>query len=138
MGRNAAIKRFDAKAAGQPLELFDAKHAKIPVVAELLASPWIVRASELVRGNGASATKLAEQPVAVGWDAERQCPLYFERGQVRYRIDALVQVWATDRAWWDPRTRVSRRYWRVLARGGVFDLAYERLTGEWLLVGIQD
>lgn len=138
MGRNAAIKRFDAKAAGQPLELLDTRHAKVPVIVELLSSPWIVRASELVSRNGTSATKRAEQPVTVGWDAERQCPLYFERDQVRYRIDALVQVWATDRSWWDPRSRVSRRYWRVLARGGVYDLAYERLTGEWLLVGIQD
>lgn len=138
MGRNTDIKRFNAKAAGQPLEFLDTKHARTPVVVELLRSPWLVRASELVSRNDTSATKRAEKVVTVGWDAERQCPLYFERDHVRYRIDALIQVWATDRSWWDPRKRVSRRYWRVLARGGVYDLAYERVTGAWLLVGIQD
>lgn len=138
MGRNTAIKRYDASPTGQPDELFDTKRSRLPVVMELLKSPWIVRASELVNSDGTSATKRAEQTVTVSWDAERQYPTSFTREHVRYRIDAVVQVWATDRAWWDPRRRVSRRYWRVLARGGVYDLAYDRATGSWALVGIQD
>ncbi|HET6351171.1 MAG TPA: hypothetical protein VFG89_03445 [Coriobacteriia bacterium] len=138
MGRNAAIKHYEMTPAGQPIELFEEKHGHLPVIVELLNSPWIVRASELVRRDGSSATRRAEQLVSVSWDAERQYPKAFTREHVRYRIDAVVQVWATDRAWWDPRRRVSRRYWRVLARGGVWDLAYDRSTGEWMLVGIQD
>lgn len=138
MGRNAAIKRYDATPAGQPLELLETKHARLPVIVELLRSPWITRASELVRKDGTSATKHAEEEVHVGWDTERQCPEFFLRERQRYRIDAVIQMWATDRAWWDPRRRVSRRYWRVLARGGVYDLAYDRENGSWLLVGIQD
>lgn len=138
MGRNSAIKKYDATPAGQPMELFTERHSKVPVIIELLKSPWIVRASELVARDGNATTKRTEQPVSVGWDAERQCPRYFERERVRYRIDALVQVWAVDRSWWDPRRRVTRRYWRVLARGGIYDLAYDRTTGEWVLVGIQD
>lgn len=138
MGRNAAIKNYDATPAGQPLELLETKRARLPIVVELLNSPWIVKASDLVRNDGTNATKRAEEDVSVGWDPKRQCPLHFSRGDSRYRIDAIVQVWATDRAWWDPRRRVSRRYWRVLARGGVYDLAYDRETGEWLLVGVQD
>ncbi|HSK46520.1 MAG TPA: DUF6504 family protein [Coriobacteriia bacterium] len=138
MGRNTAIKRYDTSPSGQPIELFETKHARLPVVMELLRSPWIVRASDLVSADGTSATKRAEQSVAVSWDAERQYPTSFTRGNLRYRIDAVVQIWATDRAWWDPRQRVSRRYWRVLARGGVYDLAYDRETREWVLVGIQD
>lgn len=138
MGRNAAIKKYDLNPQGQPLELFAEKNSRLPVVVELLRSPWITRASELARRDGAIATKRTEQPVTVTWDAHRQCPSHFTRGHVRYRIDALVQVWATERAWWDPRRRVSRHYWRVLARGGVFDLAYDRQTDEWLLIGIQD
>ena len=138
MGRNAAIKHYDMTPAGQPIELFEERHGRLPVIVELLKSPWIVRASELASRDGASATRRIEQPVAVSWDAERQYPKAFTREQVRYRIDAVVQVWATDRSWWDPRRRVSRRYWRVLARGGVYDLAYDRSTGDWTLVGIQD
>ena len=138
MGRNAAIKRYTASPSGQPAELFDTKRSRLPVILELLASPWIVRASDLLRGDGSCATKLAEEPVEVTWDAERQYPSSFMRAERAYRIDAIVQIWAAERAWWDPRQRVSRRFWRVLARGGVYDLAYDREQGVWLLIGIQD
>ena len=56
----------------------------------------------------------------------------------RYRVDALVQTWAVERAWWDRERRVSRRCFRVLARGGVYDLAFDRLRRGWLLVGVVD
>lgn len=138
MGRNSAIKHYSATSAGQPLELFETKRAKLPVVIELLKSPWIVKASELAHRDGASAAKRAEETVAVEWDSERQRPVAFVRDRSRYRVDAIVQVWATERSWWDPRKRVSRRFYRVLARGGVYDLAYDRAAGGWLLIGIQD
>lgn len=142
VGRNAEIKRYDATPAGQPLELFGEPHARVPIVLELLKSPWIVRASELVRRDGTCAAKHAEEPVEVVWDSQRQCPLEFTRMRrdraKRYRIDGIVQVWASERAWWDPRRHVSRRFWRVLARGGVYDLAYDRVDGSWRLIGIQD
>jgi len=138
VGRNTAIKRYSATSVGQPLELFETKRARLPVVVELLKSPWIVRASELSPREGASATKRADDAVTVEWDSERQRPLAFIRDRSRYRIDAIVQVWATEKSWWDPRRRVSRRFYRVVARGGVYDLAYDRAAGGWLLVGIQD
>jgi len=114
MGRNAAIKRYNATPDGQSMELFDEPTSKLPVVIELLRSPWVTRASELLVRDGAGAPKRREETVDVTW------------------------VWASERAWWDPREHVSRRYWRVLARGGVYDLAYDRIAGEWRLVGIQD
>ena len=138
MGRNASIKRFSAASAGQPLELFETKRSRLPVIVELLASPWIVRASELVRRDGSCAAKHAEETVDVAWDAARQYPAAFTRGGRTYHIDAIVQIWAAERAWWDPRRQVSRRFWRVLARGGVYDLAYDRTRDAWLLIGIQD
>ena len=138
MGRNSAIKRYSTSSAGQPAELFETKRGRLPVVLELLASPWIVRESDLLRGDGLCAAKLAEEPVEVTWDAGHQYPSAFMRAGRTYRIDAIVQIWAAERAWWDPRRRVSRRFWRVLARGGVYDLAYDREQGVWLLIGIQD
>lgn len=138
MGRNTAIKRYTSTPEGQPMELFGSKHARLPVIVELLRSPWIVRASELATKDGNNATKHAEEPVEVAWDAERQCPVSFTRGKRVWRIDGIIQVWATERAWWDTRTRVSRRFYRVLARGGVYDLAYDRAHRSWLLTGIQD
>ncbi len=142
MGRNTAIKRYDATPAGQPMELFSSKHARLPVIVELLASPWIMRASDLARKDGACATRRAEESVTVEWDAQRQCPVAFLRDvrgvSKRYRVDAVIQVWATERSWWDPRQHVSRRFFRVLARGGVYDLAFDRSGASWLLTGIQD
>lgn len=137
MGRNAAIKRYDATPEGQPMQLFASKHSRLPVIVELLRSPWLVRASELA-GRDGGTTKHAEEPVTVAWDPERQCPVSFTRAGKSWRIDGIIQVWATERAWWDTRTRVSRRFYRVLARGGVYDLAYDRSTRSWLLTGIQD
>ena len=138
MGRNSAIKHYDATPSGQPMELFDTAHARLPVILELLKSPWIVRASELTRRDGVSAAKRAEEPVEVTWDPDRQCPTAFVRTHKRYVVDAVVQVWATERAWWDPRRRVSRRFYRVLSRGGIYDLAFDRTAGTWMLVGIHD
>jgi len=138
MGRNADIKKFSATSVGQPIELFDSKRGRLPAILGLLASPWIVRASDLKRADGTCAAKHAEEDVEVAWDAERQYPASFTRDGRVYRIDAVVQIWAAERAWWDPRKRVSRRFWRVLAREGVYDLAYDRAQGTWRLIGIQD
>jgi hypothetical protein len=138
VGRNSAIKRYDATPAGQPLELLDTRRSRLPVILELPKSPWIVRASELVSRDGVFAAKCADESIEVVWDPERQCPVEFSRDNKHYRVDAVVQVWATERAWWDRRRRVSRRFFRVLARGGVYDLAFDRASGSWLLVGIQD
>ena len=138
MGRNAAIKRYNTTPVGQPFELFETKRSRLPVLVELLKSPWIVRASDLARRDGVLAAKRSDQPVEVEWNPDRQCPDAFVRGTTRYQIDAIIQVWATEKSWWDPRRQVSRRFFRVLARGGVYDLAFDRTHGAWLLVGIQD
>jgi hypothetical protein len=138
MGRNADIKRYSASSVGQPLELFDTKRGRLPVILELLASPWIVRASDLTRADGSCATKHAEEIIEVAWDSAKQYPASFSRNGRVYRIDAIVQICAAERAWWNPRQRVSQRFWRVLARGGVYDLAYDRTQGTWRLIGIQD
>jgi len=138
VGRNSAIKRYESTPAGQPMELFETKHSRLPVILELLKSPWIVRASELTRKDGAFAARRANEPVAVEWDARRQCPSAFTRDSKRYRVDAIIQVWATEKSWWDPRKRIARRFFRVLSRGGIYDLAFDRAEGVWLLIGIQD
>jgi hypothetical protein len=131
MGRNAAIRRFDAKKAGQPLDLFE-NTSRLPVVLELLATPWIRRGSQV------EGPRRAEVEVSVEWDQERARPCVFVWKEKRYVIDALVQQWAVDALWWDrPRAR-SRRCFRVIARGGVYDLAYDRIDKRWLLVNVVD
>lgn len=138
MGRNTAIKRYDATPAGQPMELFDIGHARRPVIVELLKSPWLVRASELSRHEGASAARRVSEEISVDWDPARQCPVSFRRADRTYRVDGVIQVWATEKSWWDPRKRVARSFFRVLSRGGIYDLAFDRDSCTWLLVGVHD
>ena len=138
MGHNTAIKRFSATPVGQPLELFEETHGRMPIVLELFASPWVVHASDVMRRDGSCAAKHAAEPLGVTWDAAGQHPSAFTRAEQVYLIDAIVQSWAIEKAWWDPRKRVSRRFWRVSAAGGVYDIAYNRDDGSWLLMGIQD
>jgi hypothetical protein len=131
MGHNAAIRRFDAKRAGQPLDLFEST-SRLPVVLELLSSPWIRRGSQV------DGPRRVEVEVPVEWDAERGRPSSFRWKEKRYVIDALVQQWAVDSLWWDLSRVRSRRCFRVIARGGVYDLAYDRIGARWLLVGVVD
>jgi hypothetical protein len=136
MGDNAVIKRFDARQTGQPIDLFDSATAHLPVVLELLGSPWIRRVSNMPAGSGAG--RRTEVPIAVDWDGEHARPDWFEYHGRRYVVDTVVQQWAVDTCWWDRRAAVSRRCFRVLARGGVWDLAYDRTSEKWLLVGVID
>ena len=138
MGRNAAIKRFDSHPEGQPVDLFDSVRGRLPVVLELLKSPWIVRGSELAGAMDAPGSKRTAEEVVVAWDGGKRAPAAFDWRGKRYRVDALVQTWAIERTWWDGERRVSRRCFRVLARGGVYDLAFDRLRQTWFLVGIVD
>ncbi len=138
MGRNSAIKHFDATPEGQAIEFTDSQHGRQPVVRELLRSPWLMRASDLLKREGTWSTKRLEQPVDVVWDASKQRPTGFVRGGTSWTVDAVIQTWSIERSWWDPRRRISRHVWRVVARGGVYDLAFDRVENAWLLLGIQD
>lgn len=138
MGRNHAIKSFDPRKPGQPLDLFTATDTRLPVIMELLRSPWISRASDLAHDTSGLAGKRREQSVEVVWDGSRGAPRSFVAEGRDHAIDAIVQTWAVERAWWDPRRRLSRRCYRVLARGGLYDLAYDRLSDSWFLTGVVD
>lgn len=131
MRDNTAIRRFDARKAGQPLDLFESV-SRLPVVLELLSTPWLRRTSDI------DGPTRVEVPVTVEWDAERGRPHLFLRKGKRYEIDQLVSQWAVDIRWWDRERAVSRRCFRVIARGGVYDLAYDRIGEQWLLVGVID
>lgn len=125
------------------MELLETKRSKLPAVAELLSSPWICRASDLMHGDGTSAARHSAEEVLVEWDSQGSAPAAFTRivggdGKRRYRVDVILQVWATEKVWWDPRRQISRRYWRVLSGSGVYDLAFDRTTSTWQLIGIQD
>jgi hypothetical protein len=138
MGRNRAIKTYDPRSTGVSLDLFTASDTRTPVILELLRSPWIIRGSELRGEVSGFAGKRRERGVEVVWDASRGAPRSFVVDGRRYPVDAVIQSWAVERAWWDPRKRLSRRCYRVLARGGLYDLAYDRIADRWLITGVVD
>jgi hypothetical protein len=139
VGRNTAIKQYRSLPDGLPLDLFDSAEGRHPVVLDLLATPWLVRASELRRPEDGGLGRRIGETVVVSWDASRRAPVAFAwRGRV-YDVLSLVQTWAVEHSWWDTGKRVSRRCWRVVAEsGGTYDLAFDRLTGAWVLLGMQD
>jgi hypothetical protein len=139
MSRNHDIKRFDAHPAGQPIDLLGTPRGKLPVVLELLGTGWLRRGSE-VQGpqGGADGSRPVEEPCEVEWDAERRVPVAFTWRGRRRPVEAVAGTWTVERAWWDRRRRVSRRCFRVLAAGGVYVIAFDRLTGTWVLAGLVD
>lgn len=138
MGRNADIKRYEAHTQGQPMDLFGAPDGRLPVILELLRSPWIVKGSEVAGSGSDVGARCVEEAIDVSWDGVRRCPAAFAWRERTYRVDAVVQTWHVERYWWSPSRRVSRRCFRVLARGGAYDLAYDRIGSRWLLFGIAD
>jgi hypothetical protein len=138
MGRNAGIRRYDPHPDGQPIDLFDSAEGRLPVVLELLRSPWIRRGSDLESGGGATACKRVHKPLEVEWDGAKRAPARFRLHGRRYRVDALVQTWTVERRWWDPKRSESLRCFRVMSRGGIYDIAYDRHEETWFLSGIVD
>lgn len=138
MGHNHAIKAFDPRTPGHTLDLFTSLDTRGPVLAELARSPWFVRAAELASPGSGLAGKRRERAIDVIWDEERGVPQAFLCDGRRYPVELVVQTWAVERAWWDPRRRVSRHYLRVLTGAGLYDLAYDHTSARWLLVGVVD
>jgi hypothetical protein len=71
--------------------------------------------------------------IAVTWDPALRAPRSFTWRARRYRIERVLHTWVIDTGWWDERSRVSRRYSRVLAEGRLFDLYFDRLRKAWFL-----
>lgn len=138
MGHNAAIRHFDPHPVGRTMSLFDEAVDRAPVIAEILSSPWLVRARDLLSSDAVAVTKRRNEPVEVVWDPGYRAPAAFRREDRTHRIDAVVATWAVERAWWDEDSRVSRRYWRVLSGTGTYDLAYDVVASAWVLLGVHD
>lgn len=138
MGANSAIKRYSAWERGVQPQLFCEDRFESTAIADLLRTPWVSRGSQLVREDGSCSCRHVEEPVDVAWDRSRARPAAFVRSGVMYVVDSVAQTWSSSRFWWSSDRYVARRFWRVLAEGGVYDLVFDETTRSWLLVGIQD
>jgi hypothetical protein len=123
--------------------LFPTHESRRAIAEHLASAPWLSRGSELRRGNGQAAHS-REEPAHVLWRADGRAYLVRRcgRGRRRTRKRRVVRVlerWREIGSWWDAEGRVDRLVYRVLLAGGsVVDLALERTSGEWLLMGVAD
>jgi hypothetical protein len=139
------IHRYPSRPPGFEEPLFPTPESRKAVAEHLASAPWLSRGSELDRGSGQAAHS-REEPAHVLRRADgrayliRRCGNGRREGFLRKRrVVRVLERWREVRCWWEPERRVDRLIFRVLLVGGtVVDLALERASGEWLLVGMVD
>ena len=141
------IHRYPSRPPGFEEPLFPTRESRRSVAEHLACTPWLFRGSELRRGSGQAAHS-CEEPAHVLQRANgaaylvRRCGNEGRRGRRRTRKRRVVRVlerWREVSSWWEAKGGVGRLVFRVLLAGGaVVDLALERASGEWLLVGVVD
>jgi hypothetical protein len=141
------IHRYPSRPPGIEEPLFPTRESRRTVAEHLANAPWLSRGSELSGGNG-QAVRWCEEPAHVlrGADGRaylvRRCGNGRRRGRRRtckMRVVRVLERWREVGPWWDTGGGVDRLVFRVLLAGGaVVDLALERASGEWLLVGVSD
>ncbi len=136
------IHRYPSRPPGFEEPLFPTAESRRAVAEHLARAPWLCRGSELRRGSG-QAARCREEPAHVLRRADgraylvRRCPK--ERRTSKRRVARVLERWREVRSWWEPERRVDRLVFRVVLVGGaVVDLALERSSGRWLLVGVAD
>lgn len=135
------IHRYPSRPPGFEEPLFPTRESRKAVAEHLANAPWLSRGSELPGGNGETARR-CEEPAHVLRRGDgraylvRRCPNGRRRTRKR-RVVRVLERWREVGPWWEGG--VDRIVFRVLLAGGaVVDLARERISGEWLLVGVVD
>ena len=139
------IHNYPSRPPGFEEPLFPTAESRKAVAEHLANAPWLSRASELRRGDGLAAHR-REVPAHMLRRADgrtylvRRCTNGRREGSLRKRrMVRVLERWREVRSWWEPDRRVDRLVFRVLLAGGaVVDLALERSSGEWLVVGVVD
>jgi hypothetical protein len=139
------IHRYPLRPPGFEEPLFPTAESRKAVAEHLVRAPWLSRGSELDRGSGQSAHR-HEEPAHVLWRADGRAYLIRHCGNGRRKVSLrkrrvvrVLERWREVALWWEAEGGVDRLVFRVLLVGGaVVDLALERASGEWLLVGVVD
>lgn len=139
------IHHYPLRPPGFEEPLFPTLESRWAIAEHLASAPWLSRGSELPRGNGETVRR-CEKPAHVLWRADgraylvRRCPNGPHKGSLcKRRVVRVLERWREIGSWWDAERRMDRLVFRVLLAGGaVVDLAFERTSGEWLLVGVAD
>lgn len=133
--------------------LFPTPASRRTVAEHLLGAPWLRRASELRAGSGEGAHRY-EEPVEVlrregGVHVVRRA----RRGESRARrwsgsgrVARVAGRWREIGGWWEECGGTDRLLFRLEIQGepgnrrslAVVDVALDRPSGQWVLVGVVD
>lgn len=138
------IHEYPVRPEGYEGPLFHTGDSDREIMDHYLRAPWLGRASErLVAVLGGDCGRVPAQPrgvrveptgagVRVVWDAGSSM------GR-RQGIRRVQDRWREVRGWWEDDGGRDLVVYRVeLTNGAVMDLARDRESGHWLLVGIVD
>jgi hypothetical protein len=140
------VHRYPLRPPGFEEPLFPTPESKRAIADHLARASWLVRASEVRRKSTGKTAHRREEPahVVVRKDGRayvvRRCGDGRRRTHKR-RVVRVLERWREVGFWWEaePERRVDRLLFRVLLSGGaVVDLALERSSGEWIMVGVVD
>lgn len=143
------IHRYPPKPEGIAEPLWMTPEWKRSVLGHLVASPWLVRASEIKRySGGGQSARVAYEPVkilvrdneafVVRSAYSSSARSHRQRSWSKRRVVEVLDLWREIRSWWDNEDAVDRLIVKVLLSGGeVVDLAKYRPDG-WSLVGVTD
>ena len=148
------IKRYPLRPEGFEEPLFHGRGSRAAVMEHLLEASWLHRGSELPgRGGTGMAARRTEEPVEVRRVSPRRsgggtdvvvsgvpCSACARRRGVG-RVRRVLDRWREVGGWWEaPSERVDRLVFRLelAGEGAVVDVALDRTSGRWLLVGVVD
>jgi hypothetical protein len=140
--RVSEIRRYPLRPPNFEEPLFPTTRSRRAVMEHLLEAPWLIKASELRKGTGEVAHR-REEPVEVLRREDGRILLvrHCSKGRRigRRKVVRILDRWRVVGGWWNKRGGVDRLVFRVLLSGGaVVDLALERLSGDWALIGVPD
>ena len=157
------IRRYPIRPEGFEEPLFHGRASKVAVMEHFLEAPWLRKASELPdRGGSGTVARATREPVEVRRASSHRgrggaeivvsglpCPggRRGRRGSGGHRrarrsprrVAQVLARWREVRGWWEPVGGEDRFLYRLLlSDGAVVDVARERSSGEWALVGVAD
>ncbi len=140
LGTNVSeIHAYPLRPEGFAEPLFPTAESRRAVMEHFLRSGWLWRASSLERGAGSSAhTRREPAKVRRRRDGRPELVRRCGRRQHRRIVAQVLERWREVRGWWEDDGEDRFLYRLLLADGAVVDLARERVSGEWFLVGVVD
>lgn len=140
------IRRYPLRPVGFEEPLFPTRESKRIVAEHLLGAPWLGRASDLPRRAG-DAARAPDEPVELRRLRGDVLKLVRREPHGRRRrrswegrlVVAVLDRWREVGEWWTEGGGRDRTVFRLLLSGGpIVEVAGERASGAWVLVGIED